>query len=390
MKRSISRRTAWLVLGAAAAGMTLTVVAQERRARYKHNLLQLERRALDALWRARRVDARRWAPAALNAAERSFREGIEQRRLVQSSWRPFPDFSTAELELRRAYGVSRRAAETARLQRSAARDGAEVAIERAAELVETGARVAATIRVPPPRRALLSQAQIGLLEARSLQRGGDYLAARSRAERAATLAAELQDHAATVAARYANADQIQLWKRWERETVDWSRRQGKSAILVYKEEHRLTLYSGGRAQRTYRAELGPNWVADKLHAGDDATPEGRYRILQKKSGAATRYHKALLLDYPNSDDRRAYERARRAGQIPSSIGIGSLIEIHGDGGRGQDWTRGCVALTNSDIDDLFRRVAVGTPVTIIGGDGDGAVAEMAKLARAGPPVPEQP
>jgi hypothetical protein len=48
-----------------------------------------------------------------------------------------------------------------------------------------------------------------------------------------------------------------------------------------------------------------------------------------------------------------------------------LIEIHGEGGRGKDWTQGCVALTNSDIDDLFGRVAIGTPVTIVGGDGNG-------------------
>ena len=50
----------------------------------------------------------------------------------------------------------------------------------------------------------------------------------------------------------------------------------------------------------------------------------------------------------------------------------------GDGGRGKDWTRGCVALSNSDIDDLFRRVGVGTPVTIVGGDGHGRFARLVR------------
>ncbi|HSD26878.1 MAG TPA: L,D-transpeptidase, partial [Vicinamibacteria bacterium] len=58
------------------------------------------------------------------------------------------------------------------------------------------------------------------------------------------------------------------------------------------------------------------------------------------------------------------------------------IEIHGEGGRGQNWTEGCVALSNPDIDDLYGRVGVGTRVTIVGGDGsDGAFSDL--LARVG-------
>ena len=62
--------------------------------------------------------------------------------------------------------------------------------------------------------------------------------------------------------------------------------------------------------------------------------------------------------------------AKRDGRLPRGAGIGSLIEIHGDGGRGEDWTSGCVALENHDMDRLFARVSVGTPVTIIGSDSD--------------------
>jgi len=72
--------------------------------------------------------------------------------------------------------------------------------------------------------------------------------------------------------------------------------------------------------------------------------------------------------------------AKRRGELPRGSGIGGLIEIHGEGGRGQNWTDGCVALKNADMDDLFARVRNGTRVTIVGGDGsDGAFSSL--LAR---------
>ena len=154
-------------------------------------------------------------------------------------------------------------------------------------------------------------------------------------------------------------------------------------MVVYKENHRLTLYNGGRAVKSYQVDLGYNAIRDKLHAGDAATPEGRYRITAKKGPGNSTYYKALLLNYPNDEDRAQFERARRAGQIPRWARVGGLIEIHGDGGRGKDWTKGCVALSNNDIDDLFSRVGVGTPVTIVGGDGNGgAFTELVRRYRA--------
>jgi lipoprotein-anchoring transpeptidase ErfK/SrfK len=79
----------------------------------------------------------------------------------------------------------------------------------------------------------------------------------------------------------------------------------------------------------------------------------------------------MMLDYPNAEDRREFDAAKRAGRISRNARIGHLIEIHGNGGRDEDWTQGCVALSDRDIDDLYARVSVGTPVTIVGGDGNG-------------------
>ena len=107
-------------------------------------------------------------------------------------------------------------------------------------------------------------------------------------------------------------------------------------------------------------------MGPKRHEGDLSTPEGRYHVLRKRGPGQTIYYRALELDYPNADDRRRFAEARRTGTLPTDARIGGLIEIHGEGGRGADWTRGCIALTNADMDRLFAAVPAGAPVTIVG------------------------
>jgi murein L,D-transpeptidase YafK len=218
-------------------------------------------------------------------------------------------------------------------------------------------------------------------QARFYQRAGDYRSATVRALRAKELTAQVRDHAATVVARYADAETVARWRRWKEETIAWSRREGRAAIVVFKEAHLLTLYVRGQPVSTYTIDLGFNWTADKLHEGDGATPEGRYRVVARMGKMASIYYKALLLDYPNADDRAEFKRARRNGNVPATARIGGLIEIHGGGGRSQDWTSGCVAVANDDMDDLFDRAGVGTRVTIVGSDDYGAIAEFATQHR---------
>ena len=73
-----------------------------------------------------------------------------------------------------------------------------------------------------------------------------------------------------------------------------------------------------------------------------------------------------MLDYPNADDVARFRRLKRSGRVARGDDVGSLIEIHGHGGRKRDWTKGCVALDNDDMDSLVPRVRVGTRVTIVG------------------------
>jgi hypothetical protein len=156
------------------------------------------------------------------------------------------------------------------------------------------------------------------------------------------------------------------WRDWADETVAESKRSGSYAILVEKIPAQLHLYQGGKKKYTFEAEFGSNWLGDKKSRGDMATPEGKYTVTKKLSGSSTKYHMALLINYPNKTDVQEFNERIRNGQLPADASIGDLIEIHGDGGKGGHWTQGCVALKNSDMDILFKYVSRGTPVTIIG------------------------
>ncbi len=156
------------------------------------------------------------------------------------------------------------------------------------------------------------------------------------------------------------------WQKWARDAIDESRRTNSYAILVEKIPPVLHLYQSGKKKYTFEAEFGSNWLGDKKSRGDMATPEGKYFVTKKLSGGSTKYHKALMINYPNKVDVQEFNERIRNGQLPADASIGDLIEIHGEGGKGGNWTQGCVALKNSDMDMLFKYVSKGTPVTIIG------------------------
>jgi len=156
------------------------------------------------------------------------------------------------------------------------------------------------------------------------------------------------------------------WQQWVRTTISQSAQNNSYAFVVDKIMHKGFLYYNGKVVKEYEVELGKNWIGDKEYAGDNKTPEGIYSVTKKKSPQNTKYYKALLINYPNSDDRAAYAAKVRSGAIPKSRGIGNLIELHGNGGKGNDWTNGCVALPDNKMDELFSKLPVGATVTIVG------------------------
>ena len=156
------------------------------------------------------------------------------------------------------------------------------------------------------------------------------------------------------------------WQNLFAATIRLSAQNNNYAFIVDKIKHKGYLYYDGKLSKEYDVEFGRNWIGDKHYAGDKATPEGMYKVIKKKPNGDSGYHKALLINYPNEEDYATFNNRKRQGMISKNSHIGGLIEIHGDGGKGDDWTSGCIALRNSDIDELFSRVSVGTPVTIVG------------------------
>jgi lipoprotein-anchoring transpeptidase ErfK/SrfK len=332
--------------------------------------------AQSALRDTRQSGAPRWAPGSMREAEAAMKAALAAYRLEEVKFLPFRDYRGVRSALDVATTRIERALAEGNRQRDEAKTLADEALEKAARDTSRTSDVADAMHLGAYNRTLLQKSKIALTEARAIYARGDYVEAASRAGEASVGSRAVTGNAVLAAARYADASLVARWTRMVRETTAWSRETGGTAIVVLKENHRVDLYNGGRLIRSYKADMGSRSINAKLRSGDSATPEGRYQITAKKPGSA--YYKALALSYPNDADRAEFARLRNLGRIPRGASLGGLIEIHGDGGRGKDWTRGCVALANPDMDDLFRRAGVGTPVTIVGGDGQGVFARLVR------------
>ena len=124
-------------------------------------------------------------------------------------------------------------------------------------------------------------------------------AAQNLATQAAVLSREL--------GRYANRDRIARWQQMAKDTINWSRTHQTSAIVISKADRVLTLYRNGQKVLSYPVRLGFNGIREKRYQGDGATPEGRYRVSSKRGQGQTQFYRALVLDYPNEEDRRHYQ-----------------------------------------------------------------------------------
>lgn len=156
------------------------------------------------------------------------------------------------------------------------------------------------------------------------------------------------------------------WKQLVDKTILDSRKTHSYSIIIDKYNRECFLYKKGDLKAKYTIELGTNWIGDKNYQGDKSTPEGMYKIIRLKKNGETKFHKAFLLDYPNEDDKKRFSSNMKNGVISKNAKIGNLIEIHGNGGKGIDWTDGCIALHNDDMDKLFEVCKTGTVVTIVG------------------------
>lgn len=221
-------------------------------------------------------------------------------------------------------------------------------------------------RLPLPQnvRKKNTQGKLLLGEAENAYNNGDYIKAKSLLSEAKGLLEDSFDHADKFITEYFEA--YPQWNKWVKNTIADSKKNRNIAIIVDKFDRKCYIYKSGVLKHTFIAELGKNWIGHKKVKGDNSTPEGCYKIVAKKDNRHTIYYKALLINYPNIDDKDAFYREKNKGNIPSNSALGSLIEIHGQGGKGGDWTKGCVALTDKDMDVIYKLSSVGTPITIVG------------------------
>lgn len=134
------------------------------------------------------------------------------------------------------------------------------------------------------------------------------------------------------------------------------------SIVVEKRARRLSLYYHGRRVRSYLVALG-NPVGDKVGVGDRRTPEGTFWVDYRNP--ASKYHRALHLTYPDSAHlARATTLKVPAGGDIMIHGLPNGLGAAGASHRERDWTNGCIALTDEEIDEIFDAVDVGTPVQI--------------------------
>lgn len=134
-------------------------------------------------------------------------------------------------------------------------------------------------------------------------------------------------------------------------------------IVVRKAKREMLLLRDGRPLRTYAIALGRAPIGPKRRQGDGKTPEGFYRISGRNKNSS--YHRSLRISYPSPDD---LVRARRMGVSPGGDimihglpnGLGRIGAAH----RTNDWTEGCIAVTNDEIEEIWRLVPDGTPIRI--------------------------
>lgn len=210
------------------------------------------------------------------------------------------------------------------------------------------------------------QTDLLLKQARAFYEQQDYERSIEAADKAGHAVLAQTTMLARELGRYADDARITHWQAMVKQTVDWSRTQQSTAIVVSKADRILTLYKNGRKVLSYPVRLGFNGIREKQYQGDGATPEGRYRITAKRGHGQTQFYRALVLDYPNADDRRRFASAKHAGRISQAKTIGGQIEIHGVENELMAQTLGCIMLDNPQMAALFERVSTGTPVTIVG------------------------
>lgn len=140
-------------------------------------------------------------------------------------------------------------------------------------------------------------------------------------------------------------------------------------IIIDKSDYEMKIYDEEGWYATYPVVFGSKDLSDKMMEGDRRTPEGNFKIISKRPHE--KWHKMFMLDYPTTDSWNKFKQRKASGSIPQKAKIGGGIAIHGTWPNDDlvvddytNWTNGCIALKNEDIDELESILPVGTKVMI--------------------------
>jgi lipoprotein-anchoring transpeptidase ErfK/SrfK len=356
MKRKLWRWIAVITAAAFAIALSLVILRTLRTPP-----IDTLTRAYDSIARARSAGAHVHAQSLLREADSLLRHGEQALAEENAKWLPFWSYRHADSLLARAIELADSAAQSAKLRRSTQRAKVESGLTALNDSLSLWRKRLDSELIRKDCEALWtsakSQRDIGLA---LLNRGLD-----DEAGFYSDSAGQLLSRLAERHNQYLKSSRQQMadWHRWVNETRRLSAQTGDPAIIVDKSAHRLFVLIDGKITASYPCDLGHNSAYQKRRAGDGATPEGMYQVVALRH--SSKYYKALLLNYPNDSDKERFRKNVQSGAISKSSRIGGLIEIHGQGGSGKDWTDGCVAVADEHMDRLLKIARIGTPVTIV-------------------------
>jgi murein L,D-transpeptidase YafK len=145
--------------------------------------------------------------------------------------------------------------------------------------------------------------------------------------------------------------------------------EGTAYIIIDKSDYELQVYDDKGWYATYPVVFGSSSLDDKEMEGDRKTPEGTFKIISKKTHA--KWDRFIMLDYPTKESYEKFNQRKQSGQIPRNASIGGGVGIHGTWphedyqvDKFKNWTNGCIALKNEDVEDLYNYITIGTKVII--------------------------
>lgn len=311
-----------------------------------------------------KVEANIYSPLELKAANNYWNQAMGEWKANNEKYPIKRNYSKAETLAKLAIDKAKEAKSNAIKQKRELKAELENSITTIKSDLKYVEFITSQLPLNHKIRSNLTPMLITLLEGEQAYNRNDFILSTEKLKSIESKSVEIKNLANSIVEEYFS--DYSKWIKLDEEMQSWSKTNKSTSLVIDKFSRKCIVYKNGKKVNEFNVELGQNWLGDKVQSGDMATPEGKYTIKSKRSGNKTIYNKSLDINFPNEDDKIRFREAKSRGSIPQNARIGGSIAIHGGGGKGIDWTEGCVALENSDMDKLYAIINVGTPVAIVG------------------------